>query len=637
MPLEESAEDLYEHAPCGYLSTLPDGTIIRVNRTFLDWTGYSREELLAGKQLQELFTVAGRIFHETHYAPLLRMQGFAHEISFDLVSKDRRPLPVLLNSVLKKDPEGNPLAIRTTVFNISDRRKYERELQLARKKAEQAVQAKSEFLSTISHEIRTPLNAIIGLSHLLRETPLSPQQEGYVRILNFSSESLLNLINNILDFSKLEAGKVSLEERSIDVRQLVYSTVHNLGVAAEEKNLPVRVEVDEQVPDSLLGDPIKLGQILTNLLSNALKFTERGAVTVSLRLLEQHPEAVTVEFRVTDTGIGIAPDRLEPIFEEFTQASYDINLKYRGTGLGLAISRKLLEVYGGKLCVESTLGEGASFSFQLRMRVAREPAEAVGPAARPPEARSLQGVRVLVAEDNGTNAFLLGRFLEKWGVAFDVVSTGQQAVEHVTTGQYDLVLMDLQMPVLNGYDATRAIRELPDEQRRGLPIIALSASSKLDLEDRLDSAGFTEFVGKPFRPEELFTKLAQHGSRPLDAPAEGSLEDFSLLQLRQVTQGDRRSLVELGTLTLENCENYRHEFQRALETGDRSKFDFHAHKIKVTLELLRAHALRTALNQGQRLLEEQEPDPARIQSAWHAIQRALDAIIEALKEAVREP
>jgi PAS domain S-box-containing protein len=644
--IEESAEDLYENAPCGYLSTRLDGTLIKVNQTFLNWTGYSREELLAGKRFQDMLAIGSQIFHETHYAPLLRMQGFVNEINLELVRKDRQRIPVLINTHQRRDAAGNPLVNRTTVFNISERRKYEQELLLARKKAEQATKVKADFLSMISHEIRTPMNAIVGISNLLRETRLSSEQQEYVRLLSFSSENLLDLLNDILDFSKIEAGKVTLEERSCDLRQLIHGTVYSLGVKAEEKGLKVQVDLDERVPACLLGDPIKIGQILTNLLSNAIKFTARGGVTVALRVQELFPDAAALEFRVTDTGIGISEDRLGSIFEEFTQASYEINMKYGGSGLGLAINRKLLELYGSKMSVESTPGAGSSFSFNLRLKIGQETGQTDGPVEVVPDEQTLRGVKVLVAEDNEVNVFVIERLLRRWGVELEAVANGHQAVEKIMANAYDLVLMDLQMPELDGYDSTRKIRSLPEERFRRLPIIALTASSRIGMEDRLEHAGFTDFVGKPFKLEELFAKLARHASRTMPIPGRrqpvrqqareisGSApppRDFNLEGFRKLTVGDPEGLVDLLSITLARCEHYKQEFQDALDAGSLKQFEFHTHKIKMTLELLQAHALRAALKEGKTLLSEQGGNPARIQSVGQVIQRELDAIIEGLK------
>lgn len=512
---EESAEDLYENAPCGYLSALPGGMIVKVNQTFLTWTGYRREDLVERKRFYELLTGGGRIFHETHYAPLLQMQGAVREIALDMVCADGRRLPVLINSVLRRDESGKPLLVRTTVFNATDRKEYERELVRERQRAEQAGQAKSDFLSMISHEIRTPLNAIIGVAHLFKMTELSPQQQKLARILGSSSESLLHLVNQILDFGKIEAGKMSLEERPVDLRQLVQEIAERYQLKAQERSLAFLVHVDERVPRGVLGDPMKIGQVLTNLVGNALKFTSEGSVTVALEVRAADRDTVSIDFRVSDTGIGIAPDRLASIFDDFTQANYDIGLKYGGSGLGLSISRKLVEMHGSRILVESELGRGTTFSFELRFKTLAE-AVAVGPAA---VVSGLEGLKVLVADDNEVNVFVLTGLLKDWGVDFEVVSNGRQAVECVRARDYDLVLMDLRMPEMDGYAATREIRAMPGERFAKLPIFALSASTRMGLQHEIDEAGFNEFVGKPFSPDILFGKMARYTRRGATGPS----------------------------------------------------------------------------------------------------------------------
>lgn len=507
--LEESAEDLYENAPCGYLSALPGGTIIKVNQTFLTWTGYRREDLVGRKRFHELLTAGGRIFHETHYAPLLQMQGTVREIALEMVCADGRRLPVLINSVLRKDNGGSPLLIRTTVFNATDRKEYERELLRERQRAEQAAKAKSDFLAMISHEIRTPLNAINGVAHLFKKTELSPQQRKLARILESSSESLLQLVNQILDFGRIEGGKMSLEERPVDLRQLVEELAERFQLTAQERGLALLVHVDKRVPRGVIGDPLKLGQVLTNLVGNALKFTSEGSVTVALEVRAVERETVSIDFRVSDSGIGIAPDRLERIFDDFTQANYDIGLKYGGTGLGLSISRKLVEMHGSRILVESELGRGTTFFFELRFKTV---ADVVTPGAAGAGSR-LEGLKVLVADDNEVNVFVLTGLLRSWGVDFDVVSNGRQAVERVRSRDYDMVLMDLRMPELDGYAATREIRSMPGSRFAKLPILALSASTRMGRQDEIDAAGFNEFVGKPISPDILFGKMARHAPR----------------------------------------------------------------------------------------------------------------------------
>jgi PAS domain S-box-containing protein len=637
---EESAEELYESAPCGYLSTLPDGTIARVNRTLLGWLGYSSDEL-TGRRLQDLLSVGGKVFYETHVGPLLSMQGFVNEVQLDLVCKGGALLPVLANMVQKRDGQGQSLFLRTSVFKISDRRQYERELQLERKRAESAAQAKADFLSMVSHEIRTPMNAIVGITSLLQKTALSPQQQRYVRILGTSSENLLELLNSILDFSKMEAGKVTLEEQRFDLRQLVFQTVYALSGRAEEKHLALSVAMDERVPALVRGDPVKLGQVLTNLVSNAIKFTASGSVTLSVRLHEPAPadvsaDRVVLEFQVTDTGIGIAGDRLSAIFEEFTQASADIGVRYGGTGLGLAISQRLLALHDSRLGVTSELGKGSTFSFTLRLR--REQGEAPAPSEPAALSQRLDGLRVLVAEDNEINVLMLSQFLSRWGVVFDVVGDGHQAVHQVQQAPYDVVLMDLQMPGLNGYDATRAIRALADERYGRLPVIAVTASARLGLEARLDQAGFSDFIGKPFKPEDLFAKLRLHSAshvrdvQPRPGPGEAMAPPrFDLKPLRALAGDEPAAYAELLRLTLSNSEKHRRGFRTALLNRSREEFDYHLHKMRVLMELLKAEGLRDALTHAARLLEEGAEDPAPLEDALRGVEQELAAITQALK------
>ncbi len=504
--LVESVEELYENAPCGYLSTLPDGTFLRVNDTFLSWTGYGRADLLGRRRFQDLLTVGGRIFCETHFDPLLEMQGNVNEFAMEIVCANRTKLPALVNAVLLRDPHGRPLLVRTTIFNATDRREYERELRRKRKSAERAAQLSAAFISMMSHEIRTPLNAILGVGHLLEATELTTRQRQLAHVLRSSSESLLALLNDILDLSKIEAGKVTLDERAFDLRWQVQEIVDNFQLQAQEKRLTLAVEIDERLPRSLLGDPVKIGQVLTNLLSNALKFTAQGSVNLKLAVQEQSEETVVVELTITDTGIGIAKDRLPRVFEEFTQANGDIGRLYGGTGLGLTISQRLIEMHGSRITVASEPGKGTVFSFPLRLLIAPPESEVAGELNATAE-RWLHGMRVLVADDNAANLFVLSGLLRLWGVDLDVSTNGREAVERVREGSYDLVLMDLLMPELDGYAATRQIRAEP--RFAHLPIFAISASDPVGQEGRLDAAGFTEFIGKPILPAVLFAKLAR--------------------------------------------------------------------------------------------------------------------------------
>jgi len=364
---DESAEDLYEHAPCGYLSLLPDGVVGKVNATFLEWTGYSSAELVGKARFLDLLTVGGRIYYETHFQPLLRMQRQVREVAFDLMRRSGERLPVLVNATHREYPNAGSIT-RITVFDATDRRHYERELLAARKAAEDAAQAKSELIAAISHDVRAPLSAITTAIALLEKTAPTPQQARYIRVLRSSTAHALTLVNNLLDLGRLEAGRTPLREEPFSMRELVNSLAATARATALDKpDLELTATVAPSVPDALVGDRSKIGQVISNLMMNAVKFTERGFVSVTVDARDEDGGGVTLDVVVSDSGIGIPADRLPHIFEEYAQATDDIAQKYGGTGLGLAICRRVLRLYGSDLSVTSTVGTGTTFSFSLSL------------------------------------------------------------------------------------------------------------------------------------------------------------------------------------------------------------------------------------------------------------------------------
>lgn len=365
--LEERAEDLYEHAPCGYLSTLPDGVIARINQTLLAWLGYQRDALVGEVTFQSLFTTGAQIYYETHHAPLLQMQGFVNAVALEMVCADGRILPVLINSRQTRDADGAPLFTRITVFDATDRRRYERELLVARRKAEQVARDKADLINMLSHDIRNPLNALMGVVQLLERGELPEGQRRFVGILKSSSEHMLNLLNKVMELSKAESSSFALAETTFSLHDVVAGVVATFETAARDKGIELRSSIDARVPAAVIGDPVAVRQILANLVGNAVKFTAHGSVTVSVEARHVGTDSVTLEVAVADTGIGIPSDVIDRIFNEFTQASYDTAKQFGGTGLGLAITRKLLALYGSSVRVESTPGAGATFSFQLRL------------------------------------------------------------------------------------------------------------------------------------------------------------------------------------------------------------------------------------------------------------------------------
>lgn len=387
------------------------------------------------------------------------------------------------------------------------RERIEKDLKKSKELAEDATRAKQKFLSTMSHEIRTPLNAIINTVNLMREENPRPEQVDSLDILKFSADNLLQIVNDILDYSKIDAGKIEFEKVEFEMRKLLNGVRQSFDYEVNRRNLKLEVRVDDSIPPVMMGDSVRLTQILINLVGNAVKFTEKGSIIIDAVPVRRHNSQVDIEFRVTDTGIGIPDDKLEVIFESFTQASSATTRKYGGTGLGLAITRKLVELQGGILKVESEVGRGSCFSFTLPFLVS-DKAHVEDDTQKQQQFHSLNGLRVLVVEDNLVNQKIVSKFLTKWEASFDIAENGRIAVEKVTQRHYDLVLMDIHMPEMSGYEATLKIRALEGEYFRELPIIALTASVFLEDREKIFEFGMSGFVTKPFNPRELFWTIA---------------------------------------------------------------------------------------------------------------------------------
>lgn len=383
----------------------------------------------------------------------------------------------------------------------------QKRLTLEKEVAEATARARSEFLSTMSHEIRTPMNAVIGMSHILLQDDPSEAQIPNLKILKFSAENLLSLINDILDYNKLESGKLNFEQTNFNLNDTINSITHSLKSKIKQNNNQIIINLNEDVPQNVIGDPTRLAQILNNLLSNAGKFTKDGTITLDINLNKEEEKNVLLDFAITDTGIGIPEDKLEHIFESFTQACSSTTRKFGGTGLGLAIIKKILEHQGSEINVKSTVGKGSTFYFTIQLEKGTAQEASVIEEA---DLKSLKGTKVLLVEDNKINQLIANRFLAKWDINYDVADNGAIALEKVQDNDYDLVLMDLQMPTMDGYTATAKIRNLRDNKYQKLPIIALTASAMLEERNRVYTVGMNDYVTKPFNPSELYSAINRH-------------------------------------------------------------------------------------------------------------------------------
>ncbi len=386
---------------------------------------------------------------------------------------------------------------------------YVNQLEVATEELAKSTKAKSEFLATMSHEIRTPMNAILGMTHLLKQDSPRKDQLEPINILDFSGKTLLSLIDDVLDFSKIEAGKIEFESVEFELDRLVSVILESFRATAKNKGISIKSSIGEGIPNMLIGDPARLTQILNNLFSNALKFTEEGKVELEVGIVEDFGESIRLKFSLTDTGIGIEEERVESIFDSFTQASQNTKRLFGGTGLGLTISKQLAELQGGTISVESEEGKGSTFYVELTFEKGDPKDEAKASSLEENSGKSLAGLKVLLAEDNLVNQKVMLRFLERWNVDMKVVDNGQEAVEAIKENNYDVVLMDLQMPKMDGYEASEHIRKLDDPYKRKTPIIALTAAALKEVREKVYASGMNDFVTKPFNPSDLEQKLFQ--------------------------------------------------------------------------------------------------------------------------------
>lgn len=406
--------------------------------------------------------------------------------------------------IIERDLKDNPVRFIGTHTDIDHLKRVEQELKAAQVKAEQGTEAKSVFLSTMSHEIRTPLNAVIGFSNLLiRENKDSANNE-YLQNIQTSANHLLSLINNVLDISKIESGKLEFEKKEFDLEKLADENVAMLSLRAQEKNIKLFIGSIPALPYYLIGDSLRLTQVLNNLLGNSVKFTEKGYVRLDIETIFEQHNTIELKFSIKDTGSGIQESKLESIFESFSQASSDTTRKYGGTGLGLTISRHLINLQGGNIGVSSKLNEGSTFYFSLRFGKGKPIKKRV---QKPVDEREppLEGMHVLVAEDNLFNTKVLTRFLEIWGITYEVAEDGLEALEKLKEQDFDLVLMDLHMPRMDGYEATKQIREM----KKNVMIVALTASASIGSKEEMVEKGFDDYAVKPINPKELYKKLSE--------------------------------------------------------------------------------------------------------------------------------
>jgi PAS domain S-box-containing protein len=536
----------------------PAGIITDVNKQTEALTGCTRDELI-GAPFKDCFTDPARA-----EAGIKRVLSEKSITDYELTAsaRDGRQTVVSYNATTFYDRGRTLQGVYAAARDVTERKRVEVELQQAKAAAESASRTKSDFLASMSHEIRTPMNAIMGIADLLAKTALSPEQDKYVQIFRRSGDNLLNLINDILDLSKVEASQLDLERTGFSLSDHLEKVIEMVTPRAHEKGLVLVCEIAASVSNDLVGDPTRLTQVLLNLLGNAIKFTPSGRVSLNVEADEDSSVPAALRFTVSDTGIGIQAEKLGQVFERFTQADSSTTRRFGGSGLGLTISKRLVELMGGRIWVESEVGKGSLFGFAVPFEIrtdANRPA--LIPAGMGPE-EPLPALRILLAEDSPDNCTIALAYLEATPYSIDVAETGAIACQMFTAGHYDLVLMDRQMPVMDGLTATRTIRAWETANNRPpTPIIALTASALKGDRETCLAAGCTAYLSKPIKQHVLLQAIRDYSALAM-LPARMDAE-----QLRAPSRADRR-LAERTPAYLKNCRENVLAMDDALDRAD---------------------------------------------------------------------
>ncbi len=589
--VNEQLHDLLTNTPSIIYMKDLDGRYLLINKTYEKLFHISAQEI-KGKTDYDLFPREMADAFRSNDLKAVDL-GRMLEIEETVPQDDGEHVYISVKFPLKR-ASGEVYAVCGISTDITKHKRAEEALQQAKMTAEAATRAKSEFLANMSHEIRTPMNAIIGMGQLLQGTSLTEEQQEYLLAIQLSSKSLLGVINDILDFSKIEAGKVEIQSSEFCLNDVLQDVSKLMAPLAKEKALELSLSIPE-IPHLLVGDPLRLEQVLINLISNAVKFTEQGEITLSIKILEQESTRIWLQFYVKDTGIGIDLKQQQRLFQPFTQVDSSHTRRHGGTGLGLTICRQLVEMMGGQIWVESAPGKGSTFFFMVEFALVVDACETDLVSLKPPVMKvlpQLEGAHILLVEDDNLNQIVAQRLLESCGVQVSLAENGREAIEAVKHQSFNLVLMDVQMPELDGYQATVEIRK--DERFKDLPIIAMTAHAMVGQREKCLAAGMDGYFPKPFELEDLKQLLIQW--IPLDALQDNSQAEIQASLERLVeNMGEESALVPLDVV-LELVPERLAKLTRALVKNDMEVAKKQAHRLKGSLNIYGSKRLTKLLD-----------------------------------------
>lgn len=556
-----------------------DGEILYHNNSVEETLGHKPKSLV-GKKLFDLILPATLNQFQREYKASTRKR-FNESVEFQFLCKDKSYKYLEFNSINLKHKEGiNALILDCR--DITQRKEDAAELLRAQK-------AKEQFLANVSHEIRTPINGIAGMATLLSQNPTAKEQATYLNAIKSAAENLKVIINDILDLASIESGKLNFEKIGFNLNDLLHTVVDSFSVQSTQKGIGLTYALDERISKVLIGDPFRLNQILINLISNALKFTHDGHISINCQLERNTGKTQSIKIDVSDTGIGIPADKLNRIFESFSQADASVTRKYGGTGLGLTIVKQLVELQRGSITVNSTEEKGTTFSIVIPYTIGNtteleEKASVFNKKQN--ELSNLKNLRILLAEDNDINRLYATSILKMWECTADTAENGYVALEKVRNNDYDIILMDIQMPVMDGFEATRAIKK-SGAPKNQIPIIALTAnSSSKDIEKCLAS-GMNDCIAKPFTPENLFGILIKYGRfRETQQALKPENETIDLSYLKKMSNNDKEFVDEIINSFVLNTPKAIKEIKSYLNSENWIKMEEQVHKIKPTLTMI---------------------------------------------------
>lgn len=591
------------------------GKITYSNNTFSEISGYSREELL-GKDHRIINSgYHPKEFFQNLWETIQKGQVWKGEIRN--VSKSGNYYWVNTTIVPLLNSKGRPESYLSIRFEITEKKKTEQELLLSLQKEEKANLAKDHFISMMSHEIRTPMNAILGLTQLMLEENPRADQEERLKTLKFSADNLLILLNDILDYRKIEEGKINFEEICFNLLDLIENLKRGNEFKTKEKKIEFKTFIDADIPEWISGDSIRLGQILHNLVSNAVKFTHTGYVKLEVHLVSQTNLDIDLDFFVIDTGIGIAKEKQNSIFDRFTQAGKEITRQYGGSGLGLSITKRLLELQNSNITVESEIGKGSKFYFRLKFNKVSSNFNSITEVSTS-YYRSLYGTKVLLVEDNEVNRLVATEFLKRWEVFIEHAENGIEALEKLNKERFDLILMDIQMPEMDGYETTKIIRK--NQKYKNLPIIALTANATYNSRLKVIEAGMNDFITKPFKPIDLYNAIVKHKFESRN----NTRDDMNTINTNEKSENEE-NLINFNSLYEMYGENfefikkfillcsdafkkYSDQFKDAMLSRNQEALSKANHKMKPTIKILNIDTIAKEMERSKQLLSSNASD-----------------------------